>query len=375
MAGGLVEVPANLPPAVVLKYQKDFQDKYSWRGNRHKLAVVDSGVKFTETTISPENSQLLESRKFSVYEIALMKGVPPTMLGDLSHGTYNNTEQQQLSFNQVKLHPQCENARQELNMKLAPAGHKWRYDLRLLDAADTTTRTTSIHTAVGGPWKTVEEGREEDGLPAKPEGTIYPPPNMTAPPGSMPGKVGEGNAAAPAAEAEGKDGAPSKEEIEAGETGTDGGANRAAPSRDDADARFNENHDPKTGEFVGDGGGGGSDVPMHNIKVPKSGKMSIDQANSAMRQMGYTNPQTVAGPKVYDEHGGFKQEDYTQYTAPDGHSVVMDARQIKDAVMTGARNYQEAPMHVAAAHAAKWANRAKESHAETRNAKRSKRDR
>ena len=239
MAGGLVEVPANLPPAVVLKYQKDFQDKYSSRGNRHMLSVVDSGVKFTETTISPENSQLLESRKFSVYEIALMKGVPPTMLGDLSHGTYNNTEQQQLSFNQVKLHPQCENAKQELNMKLAPAGHKWRYDLRLLDAADTTTRTTSIHTAVGGPWKTVEEGREEDGLPAKPEGTIYPPPNMTAPPGSMPGKAGAGAGdGPPAADAEGKDGQPSKEQIEAGETGTGGArTGRRNPTRRRANAK------------------------------------------------------------------------------------------------------------------------------------------
>ena len=120
VAGGLVELPSNLPPAVVQKYQKDFQDRYSARGNRHRLAVVDSGVKFTETTISPENAQLLDSRKFSIYEIALMMGVPPTMLGDLSHGTYNNTEQQQLSFNQVKLHPEAENARQELNLKLRP---------------------------------------------------------------------------------------------------------------------------------------------------------------------------------------------------------------------------------------------------------------
>ena len=185
VAGGLVELPAGMAAPTVEKYRRDFQNQYSSRGNRHKVAIVDAGVKFTETTISPENSQLLESRKFSIYEIALMKGVPPTMLGDLSHGTFNNTEQQQISFNTLKLHPQCENARQELNMKLTPdRRHKWRYNLKAIDAADTATRQNYIHTATGGPWMSVEEARQEDGLPAEVAGTIYPPSNMTAESGS-----------------------------------------------------------------------------------------------------------------------------------------------------------------------------------------------
>ena len=171
VAGGLVELPSNLPPAVVQKYQKDFQDRYTARGNRHRLAVVDSGVKFTETTISPENAQLLDSRKFSIYGIALMMGVPPTMLGDLSHGTYNNTEQQQLSFNQVKLHPEAENARQELNLKLArrpqvalrpAAAGRGRHDHA--DQLDPHGRGRPLEDGRGGPrgGRFARRGRGDD---------------------------------------------------------------------------------------------------------------------------------------------------------------------------------------------------------------------
>ena len=84
IAGGLVELPAGMLPATVQKYQTDFQNKYACRGNRHMLALVDSGVKFTKTTIDPEVAQLLESRKFSIFEVCLMVGVPPTVLGDLT---------------------------------------------------------------------------------------------------------------------------------------------------------------------------------------------------------------------------------------------------------------------------------------------------
>lgn len=194
VAGGLVELPSHLKPDVIVKYQKDFQDRYSSRGNRHKLAIVDSGVKFTATTIDPTTSQLLDGRKFSIYEIAMMLGVPPTVLGDLSHGTFNNTEQQQISLNTLTIHPIAENWRQELDVKMTPplpddAGeeYSWEYEtaLKSLDAADTNTRTTYLKTAIGGPWMSPEEGRVEDGLPQEVNGKIYPPANMTAPPESL----------------------------------------------------------------------------------------------------------------------------------------------------------------------------------------------
>ena len=192
IAGGLVELPAGMLPATVQKYQTDFQNKYASRGNRHMLALVDSGVKFTKTSIDPEVAQLLESRKFSIFEVCLMVGVPPTVLGDLTSGTFSNTEQQQLALAVNTLHPIAECWRQEADMKLTPVArpgeeYEWQYDtaMKKLDAADTTSKNNALHMAVGGPWMSVAETRAEDGLPKEVIGTIYPPPNMNAAPGEQ----------------------------------------------------------------------------------------------------------------------------------------------------------------------------------------------
>jgi HK97 family phage portal protein len=46
-------------------------------------------LKWQSISVSPEDAQMLESRRFSVEQIARMYRVPPR-LGDLTHGTYSN---------------------------------------------------------------------------------------------------------------------------------------------------------------------------------------------------------------------------------------------------------------------------------------------
>jgi len=67
-----------------------------------------------------------------------------------------------------------------------------------------------------------------------------------------------------------------------------------------------------------------------------------------MKQMGYTQPEGWAKSKTPRGE---------KYKAPDGRTVELSYKQIKDTVMTGARNYQEAPKAVADAHFAKWARK------------------
>jgi HK97 family phage portal protein len=52
--------------------------------------VFEEGLKWTQISVSPEDAQMLESRRFSVEQIARMFRVPPPVLGDLSNGSYNN---------------------------------------------------------------------------------------------------------------------------------------------------------------------------------------------------------------------------------------------------------------------------------------------
>ena len=48
--------------------------------------------------LSPENMQLIELQRFSIEQIARIYSLPPVFLQDLTHGTFSNTEQQDLHF-------------------------------------------------------------------------------------------------------------------------------------------------------------------------------------------------------------------------------------------------------------------------------------
>ncbi|HET7233251.1 MAG TPA: phage portal protein [Longimicrobium sp.] len=66
--------------------------------NAHRVAILDNGLKWEQTSLSPENAQFLESRQFQLDEIARWFKVPPHMIYNLLRSTNNNIEQQSLEF-------------------------------------------------------------------------------------------------------------------------------------------------------------------------------------------------------------------------------------------------------------------------------------
>ena len=62
-------------------------------------------MKYTPISISPEQAQFLETRKFQVNEIARIFRVPPHMVGDLEKSSFSNIEQQSLEFVKYTLDP------------------------------------------------------------------------------------------------------------------------------------------------------------------------------------------------------------------------------------------------------------------------------
>lgn len=72
-------------------------------GNAHKIAVLEEGMKYTPISISPNEAQFLETRKFQINEIARIFRVPPHMVGDLEKSSFSNIEQQSLEFGEIHL--------------------------------------------------------------------------------------------------------------------------------------------------------------------------------------------------------------------------------------------------------------------------------
>ena len=55
--------------------------------------------------LSPEDAELLASRRFTTEELARLYGCPPPIIGDLSHGTFTNSETAGRWFAQHTLTP------------------------------------------------------------------------------------------------------------------------------------------------------------------------------------------------------------------------------------------------------------------------------
>lgn len=78
--GGILEYPDTVknPETVRGSWNKGFSGS-----NSHKIAILEEGMKYTPISISPEQAQFLETRKFQIDEIARIFRVPPHMVGDL----------------------------------------------------------------------------------------------------------------------------------------------------------------------------------------------------------------------------------------------------------------------------------------------------
>ena len=100
---GVLEHPGTIKDPERLR--ESWQSSFGGSVNSHKIAVLEEGLKFTPISISPNEAQFLETRKFQINEIARIFRVPPHMVGDLEKSSFSNIEQQSLEFVKYTLDP------------------------------------------------------------------------------------------------------------------------------------------------------------------------------------------------------------------------------------------------------------------------------
>lgn len=80
------------------EFVKSFQESFS-STNRFKAMLLPKGIEGGKAVpVENDRAQFLQTRQHQRTVIAGAFGVPPHLVGDLSHGTYNNVEQQSLDF-------------------------------------------------------------------------------------------------------------------------------------------------------------------------------------------------------------------------------------------------------------------------------------
>lgn len=92
--------------AVQLLRQR-FEAAHQGAAKAGKVLVLDNGLRWESMSISPEDAELLASRKFSTEEVARIFQVPPPLAGDFSHSSFTNSETATKWFAAFTLAPWC----------------------------------------------------------------------------------------------------------------------------------------------------------------------------------------------------------------------------------------------------------------------------
>lgn len=121
---GILEHPGTIknPEAMRESWSRGFSGN-----NSHKVAILEEGMKYTPISISPNEAQFLETRKFQITEIARIFRIPPHMVGDLEKSSFSNIEQQSLEFVKYTLDPWVSRWEQTIVKKLLKEDEKDKY--------------------------------------------------------------------------------------------------------------------------------------------------------------------------------------------------------------------------------------------------------
>jgi HK97 family phage portal protein len=137
--------------------------------------VLEEGLQWQPLGINADDAQLIESRRFSVEEIARMFGVPAHMVGGEVAGsmTYSNAETRALDFLKFCLGPWLARIESAVNFSLiSPLERRTLYVEFVADsllATTTTERYAAYKTGLDAGFLTVDEVRKRGNLGALPE--------------------------------------------------------------------------------------------------------------------------------------------------------------------------------------------------------------
>ena len=175
---GVLEHPGTIKDPQ--RVRESWMSQFGGSQNSGKIAVLEEGLKYTPISISPEQAQFLETRKFQINEIARIFRVPPHMLADLEKSSFSNIEQQSLEFVKYTLDPWVIRWEQSIQRTLLSPSEKKEYFVKFnvegLLRGDYQSRMNGYATARQNGWMSANDIRELENLdriPAEDGGDLY----------------------------------------------------------------------------------------------------------------------------------------------------------------------------------------------------------
>lgn len=154
------------------RYLDDVRDRLVQEVDEDKSIMrLPGAIKFTPLSITPADAQLLETRKFSPYDICRFFGVHPDMVFIQQSSNYKASENSQITFLNQTLTPLLSQIEAEFKAKLirgsqsTQSKYKIEFDRYNLSALDIKTRSEYVKTSIESGVMTPNEARASVGMP------------------------------------------------------------------------------------------------------------------------------------------------------------------------------------------------------------------
>ncbi len=186
-ASGFLETAQTLEEQDRARLQQ-IMSEYVGTPGAGKLMILESGMKYNRLTWSPEDAELLASRKLSDESVARVFGIPPTSVGITDKATYSNVEQESTMLVRNALAPLARRVESAMAMRLltadqAEAGFYVEHDLNGLLRGDTAARFQAYAMGRQWGWLSANDVRRAENMPPIENGDGYMQPLNMAPVG------------------------------------------------------------------------------------------------------------------------------------------------------------------------------------------------
>lgn len=177
---GVLTHPSKLSTEATERLRASWNAAHSGLTKAQRVAVLEDGLTWTPLGIPPEHAQFLETRKFSVTEVARLFNIPPHLIGDLERATFSNIEHQSIAFAQLCITPLCRRIEGELTKLFGDdRAHFAEFSLDGLLRGDSKARAEFYASALTNGWLSVNEVRAMENRNPVPGGdTLRAPLNM-----------------------------------------------------------------------------------------------------------------------------------------------------------------------------------------------------
>lgn len=162
---GVIEHPGTMTAEQRTALREQFQSRHEGAANSGRALILDGGLQWKVAQISPEDAELLETRRFGVEEIARLFQVPPPIIGDYTHNTFTNSETAGRWFATFCLAPWARKIEAEFSRSLFPSGSPYELELDLSGflRGDPETRWNAHKIALEAGVLDADEVRQVEG--------------------------------------------------------------------------------------------------------------------------------------------------------------------------------------------------------------------